>query len=81
MDFDYNKNELNGYFIEKCIHSFRIKNRGEFPTRIIINYNGFNLLIEQVRNGYGFSATEDFKIFGIKIIRTPDLLDHIIELY
>jgi hypothetical protein len=81
MDFDFNINELNGSFLQKIIHSFRIQNRGDFPTRIVINYKGFDLLIDEARKLSGFNATSDFKIFGVKIIRTPDLPDYIIELY
>jgi hypothetical protein len=81
MDFDFNINELNSSFLQKIIHSFRHQNRGDFPTRIVINYKGFKLLIDEAREVMDFNVTSDFKIFGIKIIRTPDLPDYIIELY
>jgi hypothetical protein len=77
--------QIDFYLIEEKLLEFRISRKCE-PSRIIINHETFKKIFNSepmFKNGITLQGTE-FKLincFGIRVIRTNNLLDNEIEIY
>jgi uncharacterized Fe-S cluster-containing MiaB family protein len=83
MDFDIKKPTNLAEQIDKMIHSFRSQNYGKYPERIVISYNTFNVLLDEIGHALfnKVNYQPPYKFCGIKIVRTVDIDNDTIELY
>lgn len=83
MEFTIEQNELSISFIEKAIFSFRTKNYGNYPARILLSQRNTIKVCREFESLAGIAAGLEppFKIWGIKIFRCLDIEENKLEIH